>query len=887
MPQIVIINSANFSLLGVAQGTDASTLLLSYTQAPDAVNPATLTDALRPLNYTLTGPSVANIISVLQISSTMFQLSLDAPLITGTYTIAVTNVQASGAALNAPTSLIFQAYAALPLEPIQQGLENDDNPLRRWLPPQYRYKTAWEALIAALNYADAYVRENAYNAFDQLFLSSAIRPYLFQRAADYGVQYPSQVGMSDDLFRQLAIKSTAKKLVHQALLEILEVFYGEDSTRAVVLAGLNEPYILRAGDSISFLFDDREAVTVTFNADDFSNIAQATAGEVAAVMTRAFRAAGLAAYAASKPNAPGYAVKVYSGALGLLGSVQVTGGMAQNALQFPTRLPLFSAYPAIAPQWSGERISQDEFRFTWTRNYVPGDIIEVEIGDYVLLDFVNASLLRGSYEVTDVTFNVDPGTGNPNGLTWFSIAPTSGFPYILGDPPVTINQTSVDEIIFYKKVRQTVVQNINPSYIAQYADRGVDVIYPATTQAVDRGLTDAAYPHIADTVGGGIEEGGVATVSGTVGIPDVYVELASAPVTVLSTGGGAFTFTDVAAGDHVVTPITQPTVTIAPLSFSIAAGATQQMTATLHTATGTSDVTTTGSWGSGNTGVFTINSTTGLVTGVAAGTADVNFVYLGTWVQANISVTVYEAPVSGVNFTRTLIYAPPAAATVTVPVGAIDSVQVGVKIRYPIFTVGSGLLVIDPVVRPVLGDRLFECVRNTPSSELLPISHILGVDNVTMYPAYVNPADHTQIYVTGVTDEVEIFKNDGPYDYIRAIVPVTSPDNTAYDANVCLGPQHLITTTTNMEGDMLILNSAGGAVSHLAGTVMAVKWDDDLTIVDDFASGVTRDAVASTATRAVFYVTKTYGYYTARVRYDDGASNYLYGDKVFYGWDMA
>ena len=504
MPQTVIIPSAGFSLLAVAQGTDASTLLLSYTQHPDATNPATLTDALHAANYTLTGPSSAIILSVLQLSSTMFQLTLDSPLITGVYTISVANVQASGSPLGIPTSLPFQAYAALPLEPINQGLANDDNPLRRWLPPQYRYKTAWEALIAALNYADSYVRENAYNAFDQLFLSSAIRPYLFQRAADYGIQYPSQVGMSDDLFRKLAIKSTAKKLVHQALLEILEVFYGEDSTRAVILAGLNEPYNIRSGDSISFLFDDREAVTVAFNGDDFSNIAQATAGEVAAVMTRAFRAAGLAAYASAKPNDPGYAVKVYSGALGLLGSVQVTGGMAQNSLQFPTRLPLFSTYPVTPPQWSGERISQNEFRFTWTRNYIPGNIIDIEIGDYVLLDFVNASTLRGSYEVTDVTFNVDFNTGNPNGLTWFSIAPTTVFPYVVGDPPVTINQTSVDEIIFYRKVRQTVVQGINPSYIAQYASGGVDVIFPATTQAVDRGPTDAAYPHLAATVGGGI-----------------------------------------------------------------------------------------------------------------------------------------------------------------------------------------------------------------------------------------------------------------------------------------------------------------------------------------------------------------------------------------------
>jgi hypothetical protein len=507
MPQTVIIPSAGFSLLAVAQGTDSSTLLLSYTQAPNATNPATITDALRPGNYSLVGPSLSSITAVLALSSTMFQLTLDAPLVNGSYTITVINVQASGAALGAPTSLTFTAYAAVPLEPLNQGAEDDDNPLRRFLPPQYRYKTAWEALIAAINDADKFVRSNAYSAFDQLFLSSAIRPYLFQRAADYGVQYPAQVGMSDNLFRKLAIKSTAKKLVHQALLEILEVFYGEDAVRAVVMSGLNQPYNIRSGDSVSFLFDDREAVTVTFNAEDFSNIAVASAGEVAAVMTRAFRAAGLAAYASSKPNDPGYAVKVYSGALGLLGSVQVTGGMAQNALQFPTRIPLFTTpLPSPVPLWSAQRVSQDEFRFTWNRSYVPSTLIDIEIGDYVLLDFVNASTLRGSYEVMDVHFDVDPTTGDPIGVMWFSITPSATFPIALalGSAPVPITQTSVDEIIFYRKVRQTVVQNINPSYIAQYGARGVDVIFPATTQAVDRGPTNAAYPHLAATVGSGI-----------------------------------------------------------------------------------------------------------------------------------------------------------------------------------------------------------------------------------------------------------------------------------------------------------------------------------------------------------------------------------------------
>jgi hypothetical protein len=434
------------------------------------------------------------------------------------------------------------------------------------LPAQYRYKPAWEALIAALNDADTYVRTNAYNAFDQLFLSSAIRPYLFQRAADFGVQYPAQVGMSDNLFRQLAIKSTAKKLVHQALLEILEVFYGENSVRTNVTAGLNQPYNIRNGDSITFLLDDRETVTVTFNAADFSNIATATAGEVTAVLTRAFEAANISAYASVSPNDAGYAVRVYSGALGLLGSIQVTA--------FPNRVPLFTALPTPAPQWAVERKSREECRFTWTRTYTPGNLMDVQVGDYVLIDFSTASTIRGSYQVMDVHYDVDPATGNPANLSWFSITPSTTFPYQVGDPIVTITQTAINELVFYNIVRQTVVQGINPSYIAQYGQTGVDVLFPATTQAVERGATDAAYPHLAVQVGG---TGGGSGVGGGIG-PSPYrglLYLVVTPVNQIVDGPPTTTGVQYTAIGHYADATTRDVTDIATWNSSTPATATE------------------------------------------------------------------------------------------------------------------------------------------------------------------------------------------------------------------------------------------------------------------------------------------------------------------------
>jgi len=123
-----------------------------------------------------------------------------------------------------------------------------------------------EALIAALTAGDKIVKDIAYSAFDQLFVSSASRPDPFQRGSDFGVQYPASVGPSDSLFRKLVIKTTANKLVHEALLEILEIFDGEDSTRANITSGTDRAYGRPAlATASASCFDDRDAVTAAFH----------------------------------------------------------------------------------------------------------------------------------------------------------------------------------------------------------------------------------------------------------------------------------------------------------------------------------------------------------------------------------------------------------------------------------------------------------------------------------------------------------------------------------------------------------------------------------------------------------------------------------------------
>ncbi len=502
MPQNVIIVGSAFQIASAVQGPDNLTFVLSFTQPPTAISSTGANDALNPNNYVITGPSSTAVLSVTKVTSYIFNLTLTYPIVTGDYVLTVNNVQSSGVGLSGGNQVTVVCTVISGGESLVQGHSNDDagNILRRFLPPQYRFKLAWEALIAGLAAGDQIVKTNIFDAFSQLFISSAAGNFLVQRAADKGIDYPSAVGMPDDSFRELVIDVTNQKLVHQALLKILGIFYGDKSVRANILSGVSEPYNITPNDTISFLFDGRNTLTVTFFASDFSNIASATASEVAAVLTRAFKRAGLSAYALSDTVDGLNKVYVYSGAQGLLGSVSVTGGMAQNALQFPTRIPLFTG--ATNTQWLAQRLSSSEFRFTYnsgaTTSPVTG-LLSVKVGDYVLLDFVNASTLRGWYQVSDVHIDANTTTGSYVNNTWFSITPTLGFPYSVGGS-VTINQTGPNEVIFYRPTIYTVIQNSAPSFVAQYQPQNLDVIMPVTTKVVTRAAQYAAYLHVQSTV---------------------------------------------------------------------------------------------------------------------------------------------------------------------------------------------------------------------------------------------------------------------------------------------------------------------------------------------------------------------------------------------------
>jgi hypothetical protein len=398
----------------------------------------------------------------------------------------------------------FATPSATPIaDTLVQGASNDEivDVLRRFLPPIYRNKPGWEALLAALASGDETIRNNAMSAFDQLFLSSASGNYLIERGADQGIVFPDAAGITEESFRSLAILLANNRQVQQCLLGILEVFYGWDATHARLESGNAEPYALTVGDTITFKVDDRRTVTATVTASDYVNVGAATAAEVAAVLSRVFRDAGASASATAVSIDGANKVVIYSGVIGLLGSLIVTGGYANRALRFATPIDFVYVVDETGQAtWTWALTSQDEFRFTWEKFAPPGNLIDIQIGDYVTLNMSADSSLRGAWEVTDVHLDCNLVSGSFAGVTWFSVKPVVGFPYTTVSTPSITGNTYAGEIVFFRPTRQTVIQNPNPSFLAQFEpSRGVDVILPVTTQAVGRAYDAAAYLH--DNIG--------------------------------------------------------------------------------------------------------------------------------------------------------------------------------------------------------------------------------------------------------------------------------------------------------------------------------------------------------------------------------------------------
>lgn len=355
--------------------------------------------------------------------------------------------------------------------------------LRSYLNPLLRGPAVDSVLFALASGYSSYLVNSISAVNDQLYFATASGNFLDQLASEYEITRPVEVGIGDDVFREIAIEVKNRKQVRDLINQLLLAMFGDQLVKASTNSSLFEPYDLQDGDTLILSFDDQTQLTVLFSTSDFSSIAAATAQEVADAITKNLRRMNHSGTAVLANDGNGNYVKIYSDTIGPASAIAVEGGRAQNALKFDA--PVGSGGNS-STQWTLSQQAGGFIRFTWSGGATP-QLGKLEVGNYVNVyggGFASSSNV-GSYPIT-------AAQGGAINQSYFEVYNP------LGSPGVVV-QGSNDAVLFYNPVKKKVTSQ--KTYAAQYqvSPRTVQVFLPAVTKVVRRQRQGSAHLHDTST----------------------------------------------------------------------------------------------------------------------------------------------------------------------------------------------------------------------------------------------------------------------------------------------------------------------------------------------------------------------------------------------------
>jgi hypothetical protein len=398
------------------------------------------------------------------------------PNVNGLYDVVVTLPDASVFTLTNGFSYTTNPNTkVLPLISANQSTPGVRAALRSWLNPVYQ-GPGWEGVLDALADGDQKNVDNSVAIYNQLHITSSGGKYLDRWGRDYDYPRPFELGMSDEDFRDLLVKITSHKLTTQSFNEVLEIYYGDVATRAHV-ASAPGPWVLSSGDDLSLSFEERTSVKIFFNSADFQNIALATPREVCDVINRYLAYVGYQGWADvfyDGLTQQSY-VWIYSAALGMNGSVRVTGGKAQNAFEFATALHVPYTVPTT---WTVSTAASQPNYMRWSMS-TSIDLSVLRVGDYVNVygaEFNAAN--RGSFPIKTV------------GATYFEIQNPTGVTQSAVQPNLAANFL---DVVFYRPSKQTLNTLVRKAFAVQSGPATTKVLLPVTSSMVKRNTSNASY----------------------------------------------------------------------------------------------------------------------------------------------------------------------------------------------------------------------------------------------------------------------------------------------------------------------------------------------------------------------------------------------------------
>lgn len=353
--------------------------------------------------------------------------------------------------------------------------EDEYKKLRSYLNKSIRGKNT-DAILKALATGPVHLINNIEAVNDSLYIVSASEKFLDQRLGDKGVVRPPEVGLSDEVFREIGIEITNRKQVRDLVHQLLRILYGEIFTRATSPSFEVEPYALEDGDNLIISFDNTQSVEVVFTASQFQNINTATAQEVADAITKSIRKAGRTGAAFSREEEGNYKVVLISSTDGPSSSVKVLGGKAQNILKFDQ---IRSTSGDSTTQWTLSQEAGGNIRATWTGGADPA-LGRVKVGDYI-------NIYGSAFDLANRgTFDIVAAQGGSAGSAYVEYTNPNGI-------AETTLQGTADAMLFFNAKKRILTTNNRYAAAFQTSPRTIEVFMPATTKIVRRDRKGAAH----------------------------------------------------------------------------------------------------------------------------------------------------------------------------------------------------------------------------------------------------------------------------------------------------------------------------------------------------------------------------------------------------------
>ena len=336
---------------------------------------------------------------------------------------------------------------------------------------------------------------------NQLTASTAEGIYLDKRLANVNLNRPLLAGIRDKSFRDIGTNVTGRRKLEQLIHEVLEDMYGADATRSHLTTDAYEPYNLTHGEDLTYTLEDQVERTLIVNEDDFTDISNATAQEVANVLTRHMRDQGTEGFAQSYYNERTRTthIRAYGSVRGPYSQLTIIGGEANLRLQFPSFYDTSTTNANTL--WEITRPEATTYRFRWFANDRPV-LDEVKAGDRVYLygPSIKALDIEGTYTVT-ASRTAEVG---PDVLTgWFEIDDTELYDKIPAlihiGATVPFMVTSDEDIRFQDMVYPSPNNKYRYSMGYEAESNTLKVYMPATTQLVGRGEFGGSYLHMGQT----------------------------------------------------------------------------------------------------------------------------------------------------------------------------------------------------------------------------------------------------------------------------------------------------------------------------------------------------------------------------------------------------